>query len=316
MTKRAFIFPGQGSQSIGMGAALFENFSSASLVLEEVSDALSQDMKDLILNGPESDLNLTENTQPALMAVSMAVVRVLEKDFGINLAEHATYAAGHSLGEYSALTAMGSFSISQCAKLLKLRGSEMQKAVPVGQGKMAAIIGMEMDQVNQIAKEAAEVSNAVCTSANDNSPGQVVISGASAAIEKAVELASAKGAKRALILPVSAPFHCPMMQPAADAMQAALEEADIKDPALPIIANVTAKPTQDADEIRNLLVEQVTGMVRWTESVTYMHEQEIEQTVELGAGKVLTGLNRRIAKEIKGVQLLEPADIEAFAQSL
>lgn len=316
MTKRAFIFPGQGSQSVGMGAELFDAFASANLVLEEVSDALSQDIKKLILEGPEGDLNLTENTQPALMAVSMAAVRALETEFDVKLADHATYAAGHSLGEYSALTAMGTFSVSQSAKLLKLRGSEMQKAVPVGQGKMAAIIGMEMEQVNKIAKEAAEVSNAVCTSANDNSPGQVVISGATAAIEKAVELASAQGAKRALILPVSAPFHCPMMQPAADAMQAALAEAEMSAPALPIIANVTAKPTQDVEEIRSLLVEQVTGMVRWTESVSYMAQQNIEQTVEIGAGKVLTGLNRRIAKEIKGIQLLSPSDLEEFAKSL
>lgn len=314
--KRAFIFPGQGSQSVGMGKDLVDNFEAARLVFEEVSDALSYDLAKLVFEGPESDLNLTEHTQPALMAVSMAAVRVLEKDFALNLAEHGVFGAGHSLGEYSALTALGAFSLSDTARLLQTRGRAMQEAVPVGQGKMAAILGLEMSQVEQIATEAARISNSVCTAANDNSPGQVVISGAASAVEAAVEMASAQGAKRSVLLPVSAPFHCPLMQPAADKMAEALAETQINAPSLPVIANITAKPTQDAEEIRRLLVEQVTGMVRWTETVQYMGEQGIEQTVEIGAGKVLTGLGRRINKEIKGISLSSPADLEDFAKSL
>ena len=314
--KRAFIFPGQGSQSVGMGKDLVDNFEAARLVFEEVSDALSYDLAKLVFEGPESDLNLTEHTQPALMAVSMAAVRVLEIDFALNLAEHGVFGAGHSLGEYSALTALGAFSLSDTARLLQTRGRAMQEAVPVGQGKMAAILGLEMSQVEQIATEAARISNSVCTAANDNSPGQVVISGAASAVEAAVEMASAQGAKRSVLLPVSAPFHCPLMQPAADKMAEALAETQINAPSLPVIANITAKPTQDAEEIRRLLVEQVTGMVRWTETVQYMGEQGIEQTVEIGAGKVLTGLGRRINKEIKGISLSSPADLEDFAKSL
>ncbi len=317
MTKRAFIFPGQGSQSVGMAKDLVENFGSAKDVFEEVSDALSLDMKKLCFEGPEDQLNLTENTQPALMTVSVATARILEREFDITLSEHATFGAGHSLGEYSALTALGAFSVADCARLLKIRGQAMQQAVPVGQGAMAAILGLDMDVVQTLANEAAEATNSICSSANDNSPGQVVISGSAGAIEKAIALATDKGAKRSVLLPVSAPFHCALMQPAADRMAEELANATINAPALPVISNVTARPTTNPDDIRKLLVEQVTGMVRWNESVAYMFNEEgIEEFVELGAGKVLTGLGRRIAKGAKGLALNTTTDIESFATSL
>lgn len=317
MTKRAFIFPGQGSQSVGMAMDLVENFSSAKAVFEEVSDALSLDMTKLCFEGPEDQLNLTENTQPALMTVSVATARVLEKEFDIALKDHATYGAGHSLGEYSALTALGAFTVADCARLLKIRGQAMQQAVPVGQGAMAAILGLDMDVVQTLASEAAEATNTICSSANDNSPGQVVISGSVAAVEKAIALAGDRGAKRSVLLPVSAPFHCALMQPAADRMAEELANTTIQSPALPIVSNVTARPTTSPDDIRKLLVDQVTGMVRWTESVSYMAEQEgIEEFVEIGAGKVLTGLGRRITKEAKGLALNVTADIESFATRL
>lgn len=317
MTKRAFIFPGQGSQSVGMGQDLVENFASARGVFEEVSDALSLDMQKLCFEGPEDQLNLTENTQPALMTVSVATARVLEKDFDIALSDYATFGAGHSLGEYSALTALGAFTVADCARLLKIRGQSMQQAVPVGQGAMAAILGLDMDVVQTLASEAAEATNTICSSANDNSPGQVVISGSVAAVEKAITLAGDRGAKRSVLLPVSAPFHCALMQPAADRMAEELANTLITQPALPVISNVTARPVTSPDDIRKLLVEQVTGMVRWNESVAYMAGEEgIEEFVEVGAGKVLTGLGRRITKEAKGLALNTPSDIENFATRL
>ncbi|MBI1216133.1 MAG: ACP S-malonyltransferase [Alphaproteobacteria bacterium] len=319
---RAFIFPGQGSQFTGMGKDLAEAFPAAKEVFQEVDDALSQNLSKIMFEGPEEDINLTENNQPALMAVSLAVVRVLQKDKpGLISPALCKFVAGHSLGEYSALTAAGAFSIADAAKLLKIRGQAMQKAVPVGVGAMAAILGLELPDVAAIVKEASNISGGAAASeivaaANDNSFGQVVVSGHKAAVEKAVALATEKGAKRAVMLPVSAPFHCALMQPAADAMQQALAEATVNAPAVPLIANVTAEPVTDPARIRQLLVEQVTGMVRWRESVLYMKDQGVDTLVELGAGKVLTGLTRRIDKELSGTAVGTPADIEAFAATL
>ena len=311
---RAFIFPGQGSQAVGMGQDLAESFVEAREVFEEVNESLGQNLSKMMFEGDESDLNMTENTQPALMAVSMAVVQVLKKQGGIDFKNAITCVAGHSLGEYSALTAVESFSISTSARLLKLRGQAMQKAVPVGVGSMAAILGLSFEEVEQIASDAAQ--GEVCAAANDNSVGQVVVSGHKAAVERAVALATEHGAKRAVILPVSAPFHCSLMQPAADAMRDALSNTDIKAPLVPVMANVTAALTQDGDEIRNLLVEQVTGMVRWRESVMAMKAQGIESMVELGAGKVLCGLVRRIDKDISCSNAGTPEEIETLITEL
>ena len=293
---RAFVFPGQGSQFIGMGQDLAEAFPEAREVFEQVDDALSQKLFALMTKGSEADLNLTENTQPALMAVSMAIVKVLTGQGGVDLNKSATFLAGHSLGEYSALTAAGSFDIATSAKLLKLRGQAMQRAVPVGVGAMAAILGLDLPDVQAITTEATSkaLNGETVQSANDNSPGQVVISGHTGAVGIAMELATAKGAKRALQLPVSAPFHCTLMQPAADAMADALNKTTIGIPCLPIVANVTANAVSDPNVIRRLLVEQVTGTVRWRESVMWMKEQGISEMIELGAGKVLSGLIKRI----------------------
>ncbi len=311
---RAFIFPGQGSQFIGMGKDLAENFVEARDIFEQVDDALSQKLSAMMFNGEDSDLNMTENTQPALMAVSLAVVEILKKQGRIDLAQKCAFVAGHSLGEYSALTAAGSFSLYDAAKLLKLRGQAMQKAVPLGVGSMAAILGLSFEEVEQIANDST--NGQICSAANDNSVGQVVVSGHKDAVARAVELASEQGAKRAVILPVSAPFHCALMGPAADAMRDALGETNIKSPIVPLIANVTAASTSDPDEIRKLLVEQVTGMVRWRESVLWARENGVEQMVELGAGKVLSGLVRRIDKDIECKNAGTAAEIEALIEAL
>lgn len=288
---RAFIFPGQGSQFVGMGQDLYNTFPESKAVFEEVDDTLGEKLSQIIFEGPDDLLNQTENTQAALMAVSVATLRALEAQ-GLDIASSASFVAGHSLGEYSALTAVGALALSDTAKLLKLRGQAMQQAVPIGEGSMAAILGLDFEDVQNIASEAS------CEVANDNSVGQVVVSGSVAAVEGAVALASEKGAKRAVILPVSAPFHCQMMQPAADAMKAALADTQINTPSVPVVANVTAEATSDPEAIRTLLVEQVTGMVRWRESVIWMKNQGVTDMVELGAGKVLSGLIRRIDKEI------------------
>lgn len=318
---RAFIFPGQGSQAIGMGKALAEAFAPAREVFEEVDDALSQRLSKLMWEGPESDLTLTENAQPAIMAASLCVIRTLQKNAGLDLAKHARLVAGHSLGEYTALCAAGAFSLADAARLLKTRGRAMQEAVPVGIGAMSALLGAEIDMAEQAAKEAVEAAppaekNPVCVVANDNAPGQVVISGTKAAVERAGEIAKSKGAKRAMALAVSAPFHCPLMQPAADRMREALAAITIHPLAAPLIANVTAAETSEPETIRRLLVEQVTGRVRWRESVLAFRGADVEATVEFGGAKVLTGMVKRIDRELQTVTLDTPADIEAFAKTL
>ncbi|NMA97686.1 MAG: ACP S-malonyltransferase [Phyllobacteriaceae bacterium] len=306
----AFTFPGQGSQAVGMGKELADAFPEARAVFQEVDDALGQSLSSIMYEGPEDVLRLTENAQPALMAVSMAVIRVLEAK-GVTVASAAKYVAGHSLGEYSALCAAGTFSISDAARLLRTRGLAMQKAVPVGHGAMAALLGLDLETAKAVAAEAGQGD--VCDVANDNAPGQVVISGATAAIERAVEIAKGKGAKRAMLLPVSAPFHCSLMQPAAEAMQAALAEVQMNAPVVPVVSNVLAAPISDPAEIRQRLVEQVTGVVRWTESVTWMaSEGGITNLVELGSGKVLTGLAKRISGDVTAQAIGSPADIDAF----
>lgn len=311
---RAFIFPGQGSQFPGMGKDLAEAFPEARHVFEEVDDALGQKLSKIIFEGPESDLNLTENTQPALMAVSMAVMAVLAKQGGVRLDQCAAFAAGHSLGEYSALTAAGTFDIATTARLLKLRGQSMQKAVPVGMGAMAAILGLDFEDVKAIA---AAASNAeICEAANDNSPGQVVVSGHKGAVEAAIALATERGAKRALLLPVSAPFHCRLMQPAADAMADALGKTDLKAPVVPVVANVTASAVTDPAQIRNLLVEQITGVVRWRESVSWMKQQGVSEMIEIGAGKVLAGLVKRIEGDVAASSVATPQQIEELIAKL
>ena len=313
MTK-AFVFPGQGSQTVGMGKALADEFPAAAAVFAEVDEALDEKLSKLIFEGPEGDLTLTANAQPALMAVSMAVTRVLQAEAGLDLARDAAFVAGHSLGEYSALAAAGAFTLADTARLLRLRGDAMQKAVPVGQGAMAAILGLDFDPVAAIAAEAAKRAGAVCQAANDNGGGQVVISGTKEAVEIAMVLAKEAGAKRALSLPVSAPFHCTLMQPAADAMKAALASVTIKAPAAPLVANVLASATSDPEEIRRRLVEQVTGTVRWRESVAYMAAQGVDTFFEIGAGKVLSGLVKRIAENAMGVSIGNPTDIAAYKQ--
>jgi [acyl-carrier-protein] S-malonyltransferase len=311
---RAFVFPGQGSQAVGMGAALAEAFPAAREVFEEVDDALAQRLSRLMFEGPESDLTLTENAQPALMAVSLAVVRVIEHEGNMALADKAAFVAGHSLGEYSALAAAGALAINDTARLLKRRGQAMQEAVPVGQGAMAALLGLDLAAARAVAEEAAQ--GGVCAPANDNADGQVVLSGDAAAVERAVELAPGKGAKRAIMLSVSAPFHCGLMAPAADVMAEALAEVTLRPPRPPLIANVTAMATDEPDNIRTLLVEQVTSMVRWRESVLAMRDHGVDTLVELGAGKVLTGLTRRIDRELTGIAAGTPAEIEELIKTL
>lgn len=314
MSSIAFTFPGQGSQAVGMGKELADAFPEARAVFDEVDAALGEKLSQTMFEGPEDVLRLTENAQPALMASSIAVLRVLEAR-GVSLAAHAKFVAGHSLGEYSALCAAGTFSLSDTARLLRTRGQAMQKAVPVGHGAMAALLGLDLETARAVAEEAAQ--GEVCQVANDNAPGQVVISGALAAIERAVEIAKGKGAKRALMLPVSAPFHCSLMQPAADAMAAALAEVEMKAPVVPLVANVLAAPITDPSEIRQRLVEQVTGVVRWTETVTWLADQGgVTQLVELGTGKVLSGLAKRISPDVATQSIGSPADIDAFVSAV
>lgn len=304
-----FTFPGQGSQAVGMGKALADTSVAARQVFAEVDDALGQSLSQLIWEGPADALTLTANTQPALMAVSLAAVAAM-KEAGINVTDAAGFVAGHSLGEYSALAAAGSLSIADAARLLRIRGDAMQNAVPVGEGAMAAILGLELEQVEQLAGEAS--SAGVCDVANDNGPGQVVVSGAKEAVEKAAVLAKELGARRALMLPVSAPFHCSLMQPAADRMAEALADVTLNAPCVPLIANVLAAPVSDADAIRTHLVAQVTGRVRWRESVLWMSENGVDSAFEIGAGKVLTGLIKRIAPGIAASSISTPDDIQSI----
>ncbi|MCC7260500.1 MAG: ACP S-malonyltransferase [Alphaproteobacteria bacterium] len=311
---KAFLFPGQGSQAVGMGREMADAFPEARLVFEEVDEALKQKLSHIIFEGPDDQLTLTENAQPAIMATSMAVLRVLEKQGNLTLAKVAAYVAGHSLGEYTALCAAGTFTLADTARLLKIRGQAMQKAVPVGQGAMAALLGLDYDAAAKIALEAA--AGEVCVAANDNAPGQVVISGGLAAVDRALAIAAAQGVRKAVKLPVSAPFHCPLMQPAADAMAKALAEVAMNAPSVPLVANVLAEAVTDPARIRALLVEQVTGMVRWRESVMYLKAQGVDSTVELGAGKVLSGLVKRIEGDVATVSLQSPQDIEAFLKAL
>lgn len=311
---KAIVFPGQGSQAVGMGKDLADAFTVAREVFLEVDDALSENLSKKMFEGPAEDLLLTENAQPALMAVSMAVVRVLQQEGKISLAETFKFAAGHSLGEYSALCAAGAFDITTATRLLRIRGRAMQQAVPVGQGGMAALIGATLEQAEEVAAEAARGD--VCVAANDNAPGQVVLSGTTAAIGRAIEIAAGKGIKRAVKLAVSAPFHSPMMRPAADAMAEALADVRIKTPRFPVIANVTARPVTEPEEIAKLLVAQVTGSVRWRESMLFARENGVDTLAEAGSGKVLTGMAKRIHPELKGVALNTPQDIEEFLKTL
>jgi [acyl-carrier-protein] S-malonyltransferase len=316
---RAFTFPGQGSQAPGMGKDLAEAFASARAVFEEVDEALKQKLSKLMFEGPGEELMLTANAQPALMAHSIAVLRVLESDAKLEFGKHVSFVAGHSLGEYSALAAAGTFSLSDAARLLRLRGTAMQAAVPVGEGAMAALLGLDAAQAEEVANEARKAPDGkeeVCDFANDNAPGQVVVSGAKAAVERALDIAKAKGAKRAILLPVSAPFHCALMKPTTKAMHEALANTTMAPPKVPLVANVIASQVSDPAAIRDLLVRQVTGRVRWREGVSYMKAQGVARLYELGTGKVLSGLVKRIEPELTGTALNGPADIEEFAKSL
>ncbi len=310
----AFVFPGQGSQAVGMGRALAEAFPAARLVLDEVDDALAQRLSKLMFEGPESELTLTENAQPALMAVSLAVLRVLEGEGGWKLSAKAAFVAGHSLGEYSALAAAGALGLADTARLLKRRGRAMQRAVPVGEGAMAALLGLDLPAAQDVVAAASE--GEVCACANDNAPGQVVVSGARAAVERAIKLAAEKGARRSILLPVSAPFHCQLMAPAAREMAKALAGVRLAPPVVPLVANVTAAPVSDPETIRRLLVEQVTGMVRWRESVLRLKAEGANRLVELGAGKVLAGLAKRIDKDVAAVAVGQPAEVDAILKTL
>ena len=298
-----------------MGKALAEAFAAARETFQEVDDALSQKLSRLMWEGPESDLTLTENAQPAIMAASLAVIRVLQKQGGLDLARHARLVAGHSLGEYSALCAAGAFTLPDTARLLKIRGAAMQAAVPVGEGAMIALIGADIETAEAVAQD-ARAPGGVCVVANDNAPGQVVLSGSKDAMDRVAEIAKAKGVKRAIPLSVSAPFHCPLMQPAADAMQGALAEVVIRPLAVPVLANVTAAETAEPETVRRLLVEQVTGRVRWRESILALKGLGVETTVEMGGNKILTGMVKRIDKDLQSVTLDTPDEIEAFAKVL
>ncbi|UWQ02706.1 ACP S-malonyltransferase [Aliiroseovarius crassostreae] len=309
---RAFVFPGQGAQSIGMGKALAEAYPEAKAVFDEVDEALGEKLSTLIWEGDQAELTLTQNAQPALMATSLAAVKALEAE-GVGI-DAAAYVAGHSLGEYSALAAAGTFSIADTARLLRIRGKAMQEAVPVGVGAMAALLGLDFDAATDVAEEAAQ--GQVCQAANDNDPAQVVVSGHKEAVERAVEIAKQKGARRAVLLPVSAPFHCELMQPAAEAMAQALAEVDMERPSVPLVANVRATALSDPATIRSLLVEQVTGSVRWRESVAWMANEGVSEVWEIGAGKALSGMIRRIAKDVTCRAVGTPEDVKAAIKAL
>ena len=311
---RAFVFPGQGSQTVGMGKELADAFPAAKAVFNEVDDTLGQNLSSIMFKGPDEDLVLTENTQPALLACSIAVLRVLESEGGFKIADHGQFVAGHSLGEYSALCAAGTFSLSDAVKLVKIRGKAMQIAVPLGEGAMAALLGLEALDAEAVVEEAAQGD--VCDFANDNASGQVVVSGATAAVERALVIAKEHGAKRALLLPVSAPFHCAMMQPAADVMAGALGDTQMNDPIIPLIANVTAQEVTTANEARELLIKQVCGRVRWREGALYMKSQGVSELVEIGHGKVLSGMAKRIDKELSGRAIGSAKTIEEFLKTL
>ncbi len=306
----ALIFPGQGSQSVGMGKAFFGQFKVAQDVFSEINEALGQNLSGLMFEGPEDELTLTANAQPALMAVSLAALRVLEHEAGLDLKKHVAFVAGHSLGEYSALAAAGSLSLADTARLLRIRGNAMQAAVAPGIGAMAALLGLDFATATRVALEAAQ--GEICQAANDNGGGQVVVSGSKSAVERAVELAKAQGARRAVMLSVSAPFHCALMQPAADAMANALAHISIQTPTVPLVGNVSAMAGSDPIAIRQALVDQVTGTVRWRESVEWMAGQGVRQFVEIGSGKVLTGLVKRIAADAEGLSVSNPDDVDVF----
>ena len=315
MARHAFVFPGQGSQAVGMAKALCEASAAAREVLEEVDEALKQNLTRLMFEGPEEELVLTENAQPALMATSIAVLRTLEREGGLDLGARAAFVAGHSLGEYSALAAAGTFRLGAAARLLKRRGEAMQRAVPVGEGAMAAVLGLALDEVADIAAVAAG-DEEVCAPANDNAPGQIVISGHSGAIARAIALCAERGARRSVELPVSAPFHCALMAPAAAEMEEALDAVAMEDPTVPLVANVTAAPVAAAAEVRDLLVRQVTAMVRWRESVLALREGGVDSIVEIGAGRVLSGLVRRIDRDIATASAHTPDEIESLLKYL
>jgi [acyl-carrier-protein] S-malonyltransferase len=312
--KRAFVFPGQGSQVPGMGQALAAAFPAARHLFEEVDEALSQHLSRLMFEGPEGELMLTENAQPALLAASLAVIRVLETEAGFDIAGQAAFVAGHSLGEYSALAAAGALPVTEAARLVKRRGRAMQEAVPVGEGAMAALLGLDIEAARAIVEAAAR--DQVCDLANDNGPGQIVVSGHKGAVERAVALAAERGARRAIMLPVSAPFHCSLMHPAAEIMREALADTALAAPLVPLVANVTAAATCDPEEIKELLVEQATRMVRWRESVTLFVEREVEEVVEIGAGHVLAGLVKRIDRALSALSVGTPAEVDALVQRL
>ena len=311
-TSKAFIFPGQGSQSVGMAKALAERFPQARALLDEVDEALGQKLSTLMFEGPQDELTLTANAQPALMAASLAAIRVLEAEAGLDLARDASFVAGHSLGEYSALAAAGALSVAETARLLRVRGEAMQAAAPVGAGAMAALLGIEVDAARDVARRAAEEAGCVCSVANDNGGGQVVVSGATAAVNRAIEIAKGAGARRSVLLPVSAPFHCILMQPAAEAMAAALASVKIRPPSPALVANVLAGEVTDPDEIRRLLVEQVTAPVRWRESMIFMADKGVTVFIECGAGKVLAGLVKRVCPTASGISIGTPEDVSLF----
>ncbi len=310
----AVLFPGQGSQSVGMGTKLADEFPEARQVFQEVDDALGQKLFKIISEGPEDQLTLTANAQPALMAVSLALIRVMESHFDIDLASNFSFAVGHSLGEYSALAAARALSLADTAKLLKIRGTAMQQAIPVGQGGMAAILGLDLETARALATAASE--GEVCTPANDNAPGQVVLSGHATAISRAVEKASEFGARRAVALQVSAPFHCSLMQPAAEKMQEVLASAEISVPIIPVLPNITVEPTQDPAMIKSLLVQQVTGMVRWRESIMRLKELGVRQLIEVGAGSVLSGLGKRIDRDLESISVNNPEGLKILLTRL